>query len=100
VADLLAAGAPDVLLALIFVSLILLLVFLLVVFAVVLAFVAPGGLFAGLAAAPPHLTAVVTPVRFAAPVKVFFFTELLAAILARLKARVKLAFALDELLDP
>lgn len=100
VTDLLAAGAPDVLFALIFVRLIILLVFLFLVFAIVLAFVAPRCFLAGLATAPPHFAAVVTPMSFTAPVEVFLFTKLLAAILAGLETRVKLALALNELLDP
>ena len=76
-----------------------LLFILLVILRLVSAILATRGLFAGLAAAPPHLAAEVALMGAAAPVVVFFLVELFAALLAGLQTTIELALASDELLN-
>lgn len=95
-ADLFATGAPDILLALGLLAFLLVShVVVLLVLALVLAALASKLVLSSLAAAPPHLATVVTLMLPTAPVEVFLFVVLFAAVLAGLQARVKLAFALD-----
>jgi len=97
---LLATCAADVLLALLLVSILIVIHFLiLIILGLVLAELATGLIFADLAAAPPHLTAIITLMLATGPVEVLFIRVLLAAIFASLEATIKLSFPLDELLD-
>jgi len=94
--NLFAASATHVLLCLI---LFLFLVFCLIVVFIFLAFVlaelAPLHVFARLTAAPQHLTTIITLMGPTAPVEVFFFIVLLAAIFALFESTVELAFPLN-----
>ena len=100
VPDLLAAGAANILLLHFLVSLLVIChVLIFVVLALVLTELATRLLLARLSAAPPHLATVVALVHPAAPVVVFLFVVLLAAVLACFEATIELSLTLDKLLD-
>ena len=99
-AYLFASGTPHVLVVLgISIVLIVRHIVVLVILRLVLAELAAWLVLALLAAAPPHLAAIVTLVLPTAPVEILTLTVLLITVLARLEAAVKLALALDELLN-
>ena len=99
--NLLATSAAHILVAsLLVLGMICGLLFILVVILrLVSAILATRGLFAGLAAAPPHLATVVALMRAAAPIVIFFLVVLFATLFARLEPAVKLSLASNELLD-
>ena len=97
-ADLLAADALDLLMALVSIRILCVIILLIIVRRLVLAGHAPRSLLAEAAAAPPHALGVdLEQMNSAAPLEVVFFVVLLSTALAGLYARVELAFTRDEL---
>ena len=85
---------------LIFLHFFVVIVFIFVLFALVLGEFASGHVLTSLSAAPPHLTSILRcSMRPATPIKVLFFMEFLAAILAALDAVVEFALPGLELDD-